>query len=148
MIKLYMKKVFDKVEWEFLYQVLSNFGFDKKVVKLIPRGIERPNCSVLFNGRIEGSFRATRGLKHGDYISPILFIWEADVLSRGISKDLEEEKIYPYYTPRYCKLVTYLLYADDKTIFLNGRQSSLKACMDFLCWILWNIWEKNQYRKK
>ncbi|OVA03985.1 Ribonuclease H domain [Macleaya cordata] len=42
------------------------------------------------------------------------------------------EEIAAYHTPRMCSPVTHLLYADDTIIFLNGRVSSIRGCMEFL----------------
>ncbi|OVA15314.1 Ribonuclease H domain [Macleaya cordata] len=59
-----------------------------------------------------------------------LHILEDKILAAEAS--LEQEKIASFHTPRRCTQVTHLLYADDTIIFLNGRESSLQGCMEFL----------------
>lgn len=131
-LKLDMEKAFDRVEGHFLKEVMVRFGFDQKVIKMVARCIEKAHYSVLFNGVTRGDFTSTRGLKQGDPLSPYLFILALEVLSRGLLREFQEERICPYYSPRKCKQVTHLLCTDDTLIFLNGRSLSLEGCIDFL----------------
>ncbi|OVA08894.1 Reverse transcriptase zinc-binding domain [Macleaya cordata] len=54
------------------------------------------------------------------------------LLSRGLSAAFGNKKIGRFHTPRQCDPVTHLLYADDTIIFLNGMETSVKGCMEFL----------------
>lgn len=120
--KLDMEKAFDRIQWGFLKQVLANFGFSSKVISQILGCISNSKVSVLFNGSVKGFFHP----------SPLLFILAIEVLSRDLSKEFLEERICPYFSPRYCKSITHLLYADDTLIFLNGRKYSIEGCLSFL----------------
>ena len=51
LIKLDMKKAFDRVKLPFLYRVLLSFGFTPKFVNLIKACTERPWIVPLVNGR-------------------------------------------------------------------------------------------------
>lgn len=92
------------------------------------------NCSfsVLFQGSIKGNFHSSRGIRQGDPLSPFLFILAAEVLSRGLTKEFSNGNICPFSSPTGCDPIKHLLYADDTLIFLNGRSSSIKGCLNLL----------------
>ncbi|KAK9272796.1 hypothetical protein L1049_003174 [Liquidambar formosana] len=127
-----MAKAYDRVEWNFLLDVLRKFGFSDLVLSLVRNCISDVSFSVILNSVYKGFFQSSRGLQQGDPLSPFLFILGAEVLSRGMQKEFENGNIGYYYTPRGCPPVTHLLYADDVAIFLNGKKSSILGMRKFL----------------
>ncbi|KAL0393382.1 UNVERIFIED_CONTAM: Retrovirus-related Pol polyprotein from type-1 retrotransposable element R2 [Sesamum radiatum] len=78
--KLDMAKAYDRVQWQFLYNVLRKMGFNEKWIQLVKNCIEQCWFSVLVNGDKAGFFSSSRGVRQDDPISPSLFIILADDL--------------------------------------------------------------------
>lgn len=125
--QLDMAKAYDRLEWTFLLDVLSRFGFSNKWITLINSILSNCWFSVILNGEVSGFFRSTRGLRQGDPLSPSLFILAEEVLSRGLSRLGRSGGVLPFSVPRGCLSITHLLFADDTIIFVNGAQSSQKV---------------------
>lgn len=49
MFKLDLEKAYDKVDWEFLKQMLTIFGFPEDIISLIMHGISSMSISLLWN---------------------------------------------------------------------------------------------------
>lgn len=99
---------------------------------LIMNNLEASRFSILLNGRPEGFFQSSRGLKQGDPLSPFLFIIFTEAFSRGIKALYAAGSIAAYAVPRNSLHVSHLAFADDLVIFTRGLRSSLRVLMDFL----------------
>ncbi|KAK9279788.1 hypothetical protein L1049_013470 [Liquidambar formosana] len=71
-------------------------------------------------------------MRQSDPLSPLLFCFVEEVLSRRLTKLVEQGIIKPISSPRGVPTPTHLLYADDILIFCKGTSSCLGALMKFL----------------
>ena len=62
-LKIDMKKAYDRVDWGFLENVLTNFGFKTKWIRWVMLCVRSASFSVLLNGRVVGNVTPTRGLR-------------------------------------------------------------------------------------
>ena len=62
-IKLDISKAYDRVEWEFLRNIMLKIGFSAKWVDLAMQGMSSSSYSVLINGEPWGFISPSRGIK-------------------------------------------------------------------------------------
>ena len=127
-IKLDMKNAFDHVKLSFLYQVLLSFGFSMEFVSLIKSCIDRPWIAPLVNGRPSDFFQASRGLRQGCPLSPLLYILMDGSLSRKLSAELVAGSIPGIKAARGVDSINHALFVDD-SLLLGG--ASLNIAQDF-----------------
>lgn len=85
-IKLDIRMAFDTINWNFIIFVLRLRGFNEKFICIIKGILEENINKVLINSNPFGFFKMERGVKQGDPLSPTLFIFSMDFLSRLIDE--------------------------------------------------------------
>jgi hypothetical protein len=85
-VKMDLENAFDRVNHSFLLNVMSKFGFGENFIKWIRACISEPWIAPLVNGRATDFFKASRGLRQGCPLSPLLFVIQAYVLSFLLDK--------------------------------------------------------------
>lgn len=88
--KLDLANGFDRVKHSFLLKVLHEFGFGENFINQIRACISEPWISPSINDRATNFFKATRGLKQGCPLSPLLFFLQASVLNFYLDKKMME----------------------------------------------------------
>lgn len=71
----------------------------------------------MLNGSPHDFFKPTRGLRHGDPLSPFLFILGSEVLSRLLIQAGASGSIHGVKVLRDAPPITHLLFVDDLMIF-------------------------------
>lgn len=117
LIKLDIKKAYDKVGWRFLCKCLEAFGFSKSWINLIFECISTPMVSILVNETPEGFFNISRGLRQGDPISPFLFIIMAKALGRTITTEKERGNIDGITITSQLDPTTHQHFVDDTLLY-------------------------------
>ncbi|XP_028106681.1 uncharacterized protein LOC114305745 [Camellia sinensis] len=87
------EKVYDLLNWDFLFSMMINFGFGEKWMGWIKERITSSRLFVLVNGVPTGEFSPQRGLRQGDSLSPFLFNIVAEGLNILLSRALDMELI-------------------------------------------------------
>lgn len=115
--KLDLSKAYDRVDWNYLRQMMQKLGFAHRWVDWIMSCVTSVRYSVKFNGAILDSFAPSRGLRQGDPLCPYLFLFVADGLSAFINIGIATRNISPLKITRSVPGVSHLLFADDTLIF-------------------------------
>ena len=89
-VKMDMSKAYDRVEWNFLSQVMTRLGFHTKWINWIMQCVTTVSYSYLINDSVYGAVSPHRGIRQGDPISPYLFILCGEVMS-GLCRKAELE---------------------------------------------------------
>jgi len=117
-ISLDAEKAFDRVEWDYLFAVLDQFGFSPKFTSWIRLLYDQPKAAVVTNKIRSQYFFGTR---QGCPISPLLFILAIEPLSSvlrtsqsisGIKRMNVEYKVS--------------LYADDLLLYITRCHAPLR----------------------
>lgn len=119
MIMVDLRKAYDTVDWNFLYEVLHGLGFPTEFIGWIKACISSATLSVLVNGALHGFFPSKCELRQGDPMSPMLFTLCIEYFSRLINQRIRYSGFR--FHPR-CKglRITHLAYADDLMLFSRG----------------------------
>ena len=123
-IKLDMEKAYDKIDWEFLLKVMEKFGFDKKFLLWIKECITTVSFSVLVNNSPTEQFFPNCGLRQGDPLSPYLFILGAEVLSRMIQYECNNDHDIGVNLHKGGTTIPFLSFADDLIIFTKAKTNA------------------------
>jgi hypothetical protein len=67
-----------------------------------------------------GFFQPSRGLRQGDPLSPYLFLFVADGLSRILQHEVNRGALYELKICRNAPSISHLLFADDTLMFLEA----------------------------
>ena len=111
-IKLDMAKAYDRVEWNYLYDIMMALGFPAGWCNLVMRCITSVSFSVRVNGVLSPSFKPSRGIRQGDPISPYLFL----LCSEGLTSMLKARG--PQYISKGIRVscrtpwISHILFAD------------------------------------
>lgn len=73
-VKTEMSKVYDRLEWSFISEVLQRLGFHATWTNWIMQCISSVTYSYLINDSAYGEVKPYRGIRQGDPISPYIFI--------------------------------------------------------------------------
>lgn len=63
MLKVNLKKVFDSLEWKFIFKIMRTLNFPEYFMSLIRQCITTTKFSVVINREMCGYFSGTKGLR-------------------------------------------------------------------------------------
>ena len=135
-IKLDFQNAYDRMELRYLIIVLKAFGFNKKFTTLIYQCLSSVQFTLLLNGGQCPSFNPSRGLCHGDPLSPYLFILGSEVLMRIINIEVADGNILGVKVSSTAPPISKLCHADDVILFCKAKAyelASLKGCLKKYC---------------
>jgi ribonuclease HI/exonuclease III len=118
-IKLDLANAFDKVNHNFLFAVMKKFGFDDNFVNWIRACIDSPWIAPMVNGRVTNFFKASRGLRQGCPLSPLLYAIQASVLSYQLENARITSNLKGLQIAQGVKEINHAQFADD-TLLLGG----------------------------
>lgn len=135
LMKIDLKKAFDKLEWLFIRHTLLYFNFSSNLVNLIMNCICSSTAAVLINGERTDFFSSTRGICQGDLTSPYIFILWMKVLSHNINEAILQ-KWDPIRIFRGDPPLPHLFFVDDLVLMStikDDSHTSLKLILSNFC---------------
>ena len=118
------EKAFDSLAWDFIYRVLTFLNFGPSLITWIKVFYKNIKSCVIINGQASSFFNIYRGCRHGDPLSPYIFILCAEILAHLIRKNDNVKGI----TVNNKEFLA-SQYADDTTLILDGSGESIKTCL-------------------
>ena len=86
LFKLDFEKAYDRVNWEFIREVLTRKGFESGFVHRIMQIVLGGQTAVSINREVGNFFRNKQGLRQGDQSLPLIFNFFADALPAMVNK--------------------------------------------------------------
>jgi hypothetical protein len=87
---------------------------------------------VRFNSVLLEAFKPSRGLRRGDPLSPYLFLFVADDLSKLLKHEVSQGRLREVHVCRRAPSISHLLFADDMLLFLEAKMGQAKIIHDVL----------------
>ncbi|KAF1336675.1 Rxlr effector protein, partial [Globisporangium splendens] len=120
-VMLDFMKAYDTLDRDFLYLVLSKFGFGRQFVDLVRRMHTDTTAQYLVNGELSREWEVKSGIRQGCPLAPLLFIVAAEILALAVQQDPYLEGIRVTKSGAEPHLIS--TFVDDSAVFLKqGRQ--------------------------
>ncbi|KAK2642390.1 hypothetical protein Ddye_024153 [Dipteronia dyeriana] len=123
-IKLDMSKVYDRVEWVFIEQMVRKLGFFERWINLIIRRVSSISYSFMLNGSIYGLINPSRGLCQGDPLSPYMFLLCVEGFSSLVSQAVNSGEFLGFQCSRDGPTISHLFFVDDSLLFAQAMVSN------------------------
>jgi hypothetical protein len=118
-LKLDYEKAYDRVNWQFLEEMLVSRGFGAKWNAWIMRLVQGGSIAIRLNDENNYYFSPGKGLREGDPLSPVLFNLVVDIFTRMLIKAIAKGYIHGFMQSVCPEGVISLQYADDALLFLR-----------------------------
>ena len=134
-LKLDVSEAYDKVEWNFLKQIMLKLGFPGDWVDRVMSCVTSTSFSILINGKPFGMINPTRGLRQGDPLSSYVFLLCAEGFISLLQKAELEGSIHGVSIYRRAPKISHLLFANDTFVLPSNRKKDTGniACAKTLC---------------
>lgn len=119
-LKLDISMAYDRLEWHFLWGILSHMGFDSDWIELIMDCLSSVRYSFIINGEPRGFVTPSKGLRQGDPLSPYLFILCAEGLSALITQFVTNGQLKGLQVCEGAPTISHLLFADDSLLYTQA----------------------------
>lgn len=122
-VKIDLEKAYDRVDWQFLDNVLRSVGFQPRLRQVIRSCLESSSLSVVWNGTRLEPFTPQRGLRQGDPLSPYLFVLCMEVLGHHIANAVDQKQWKPVQVGKKGIRLSHLVFADDLLLFAEASNA-------------------------
>jgi hypothetical protein len=102
-------------------ETMTTLGFGTRWRDWIATLLATSSSKVLLNGIPRTKFKHARGVRQGDPLSPMLFIFAMDPLHKIIELAAQRKLIHPILSK--AAKMRFSLYADDAALFENLNRS-------------------------
>uniref|UniRef100_A0A803QEL1 Reverse transcriptase domain-containing protein n=1 Tax=Cannabis sativa TaxID=3483 RepID=A0A803QEL1_CANSA len=125
-LSLDFSKAYDRVEWQFLKDMMCRMGFDHHWIHLILSCVSSVRYKIVNSGREMGPIVPSRGIRQGDPLSSYLFLICAEGFSALIKSFESAGYIRGCRVTNGAPVISHMLFADDSYIYCraNEREAS------------------------
>lgn len=135
-IKIDMEKVYDKLEWSFIREMLIRVNIPQNLIKLMMSCVSTVSTSIVVNGGALDHILPLKGLRQGDPLSPHIFILCMDFLGQLIEEKCSTKSWKLVRASRSGQAFFHLFFADDLVLFAKADQENcveIREVLDLFC---------------
>ena len=111
---------------------MRKLGFAAPWISIVMNMVRTVSFSILFNGSKLKEFKPTRGIRHGDPISPYPFLLLAEGLSCLLKSQSESSQLSGIKLAPSAPSVNHLLFTDDSMLFFKASVDGVKEVSHLL----------------
>ena len=126
-VALDAEKAFDRLEWPYLFKVLTKLGFGQVFISWVRTLYHKPKARITTNGQISSQFSLNRSSRQGCPLSPSLFVLAIEPLAEAIRRDPDIKVFKVGQTTHEINLL-----ADYVLLYLTDPFHSLTRLQDLL----------------
>jgi mannosylglycoprotein endo-beta-mannosidase len=124
LFKLDIRKAFDSVRWGYLLDLLEKRGFPARFRNWIAALLATASSRVLLNGVAGLPIKHGRGIRQGDPLSPLLFVFSIDTLAQILERATAHSLLHKL--KGRGNIIRTSLYADDAAIFVSPIKEDIQ----------------------
>jgi hypothetical protein len=130
-LKLDFAKAFGTIEHEAILQVMEHMGFNQTCLGWTREILSSGTSSILLNGISGKQFTCKRGVRQGDPLSPLLYVFGSDLLQSVINELMSQGLLH---MPIATNDVDFPIvqYADDTLLIMPADISQVRALKNAL----------------
>ncbi len=122
-----LKKAFDRIEWNYLFETLRRFGLGTKYLKWLQLLYNEPRAQVITNSNISKLFNLARGTRQGCPLSTLLFLFAIEPLAMTIRKSPGIKGMKIGERDHHISL-----FADGIVLFLTNLKNTITALINIM----------------
>uniref|UniRef100_A0A803P6A2 Reverse transcriptase domain-containing protein n=1 Tax=Cannabis sativa TaxID=3483 RepID=A0A803P6A2_CANSA len=135
-IKIDLMKANDRLSWRFIDHVLSCYGIPQKFHNWVSQCFTTTTLNICLNAGQVGTIKPSCDLCQGDPLSPYLFIWAVEVLSRLLKEALGKSIIKGIKLSRGDPIISRIYFTDDLILVGKANLNEAKGywqCLERFC---------------
>lgn len=126
-LKIDIQKAYDTVNWDFLESILHMFKFPSQMIQWIMVCVKGATFTINVNNERHGYFKAGRGVRQGDPMSPYIFTLVMEGFTLLLNKQIEDDGRFKYHWGCRDLKISHLCFADDLLVLCHGDLNSVKV---------------------
>lgn len=135
-LKIDFDKAYDRVEWDFVLQSLSDMGMGKNFCHYVNCLFGNARCMIALNGTLSDPITLRRSIRQGCPLAPLLFVIAADALGWLVSDSMNRGELQGIKIPNSLKYLCLQQFADDTNALVINNPSSVNSfweCLNTFC---------------